>query len=299
MDNTALVSVITPVFNAEKFIEESVKSAHQLPEVGEIILIEDGSKDGSLQICQMLEKQFSKVTLLTHPNGENKGAGASRNLGLKTAKFPFLAFLDADDYFLPERFKHTFQVFNSEENEKVSGVYEPVGTVYADSESKKRFSAVKNLTEEELKDYVSFVKLPLEGVQFFESIISGRNGFPCTDGIVVRKSLVDLAGFFNESLRLHQDSEFWIRLAFYGYFKPTPDSSHVVAVRNVHQDNRIVNRSIQTQFKFYKSVLDWSRSEARLGKSHRQLIEKKYNEFKFFNRFGKNVFTKTWKKIFK
>ena len=89
------VSVITPVYNAEKFLTEAVNSAIHLDEVGELILIEDNSPDGALDLCRELEKQYDKVKLLTHPKNENRGAGASRNLGVRNAKFDFISFLDA------------------------------------------------------------------------------------------------------------------------------------------------------------------------------------------------------------
>ena len=79
------VSVIIPVYNAEKYIEKAVSSALQLEEVKEIILIEDASPGDDLAICKGLVEQHEKIKLYTHPNNENRGAGASRNLGIINA----------------------------------------------------------------------------------------------------------------------------------------------------------------------------------------------------------------------
>ena len=78
------ISVIIPVYNAEDFVTLAVESALAQPETGEVILIEDGSPDNSLTICQELEEKYNKVRLLRHPHGRNKGAAASRNLGMKS-----------------------------------------------------------------------------------------------------------------------------------------------------------------------------------------------------------------------
>lgn len=98
------VSVIIPIFNVGHFLNKAVKSALAQPEVDEVILIEDGSKDDSLKVCQNLKAQYNNIVLLRHPKGENKGVGHSRNLGIVTAKNEFIAFLDADDWYLPDRF---------------------------------------------------------------------------------------------------------------------------------------------------------------------------------------------------
>ncbi len=98
------VSVIIPVYNAESFLKEAVFSALQQPETAEVILIEDGSSDDSLKVCQNLAEQYDQVKLFQHPQGVNLGAGASRNLGIEKASSDWIAFLDADDYYLPNRF---------------------------------------------------------------------------------------------------------------------------------------------------------------------------------------------------
>ena len=98
------ISVIIPVYNASGFIKNAVKSAHHFDCVSEIILIEDGSTDSSLEVCEELVYRYDKVSLYSHPNHVNKGAGASRNLGIEKANNKWIAFLDADDIFLENRF---------------------------------------------------------------------------------------------------------------------------------------------------------------------------------------------------
>jgi glycosyltransferase involved in cell wall biosynthesis len=119
------VSVIVPVFSAELYLRQAVFSALQQPETAEILLVEDGSPDGCLAICHRLQQEHASVRVLRHPNGQNHGPSASRNLGIREAVFPFIAFLDADDFYLPGRFSLARQLF--ELHEEADGVYEATG----------------------------------------------------------------------------------------------------------------------------------------------------------------------------
>ena len=63
------ISVIIPVYNAAKFVEEAVESALAQPETSEVILVEDGSPDNSFEVCRALTEKYPKVTLMQHPGG--------------------------------------------------------------------------------------------------------------------------------------------------------------------------------------------------------------------------------------
>src|SRR5690606_2223665 len=128
------VSVIIPVYNAVNFIEKAVESVVHQQGIGEVILIDDAYPDGALEVCKELENKYSIVKLFQHPNGENRGAGASRNLGIENAQFEYISFLDADDYFLPNRFSLTEQLFKK--NSAADVVYEPVGTKFENEEAR-------------------------------------------------------------------------------------------------------------------------------------------------------------------
>lgn len=85
------------------------------PEITQIILVEDGSTDGSLEICRQLAVSHPSITLLRHPNGENKGAPASRNLGLSQVINPWIQFMDSDDELLPGKIADQLQVIKGHE----------------------------------------------------------------------------------------------------------------------------------------------------------------------------------------
>ena len=94
------ISVIIPVYNAEKYIRETLDSIiKQSYKNLEIILIDNGSKDRSPDIIQKYEAKYPEIHMI---EGSGKGPGASRNRGLKLAKGDYIVFADADDY-LPDK----------------------------------------------------------------------------------------------------------------------------------------------------------------------------------------------------
>lgn len=97
MDEKVKVSVIVPVYNAEKYLRECLDSiVGQTMKDLEIICIDDGSEDKSLDILRNYEQKDNRFTVLCQ---EHLGGGAARNLGLKNAQGEYLSFLDADDFF--------------------------------------------------------------------------------------------------------------------------------------------------------------------------------------------------------
>lgn len=92
------VSVIIPVFNAEKYLHDCIDSViNQTLKNIEIICIDDGSTDNSMHILQAYKRKDSRVIILTN---KNKYAGTARNAGMKVAKGDYFAFLDSDDYYI-------------------------------------------------------------------------------------------------------------------------------------------------------------------------------------------------------
>ena len=90
-----LVSIIVPIYNAEKYIEKCIKSLiNQTYKNIEIILVNDGSTDNSGNICEKYKKQDSRIVLI---NKKNAGVSSARNDALKIAKGEYISFVDADD----------------------------------------------------------------------------------------------------------------------------------------------------------------------------------------------------------
>src|SRR4051812_33913704 len=92
------VSVVMIFLDAEEFIREAIQSvADQTVDSWELLLVDDGSTDGSTEMAlRYLAEDPARIRLLHHPGGVNRGMSASRNLGLREARGEFVTFLDAD-----------------------------------------------------------------------------------------------------------------------------------------------------------------------------------------------------------
>lgn len=90
------VSVIMPIYNAEKYLTKSIESMlKQTLKEFELILVNDGSKDNSLMICQEFEAKDKRIKVV---DKENEGACIARNTGIKLANGEYIQLVDADDY---------------------------------------------------------------------------------------------------------------------------------------------------------------------------------------------------------
>lgn len=267
---------------------KAVESALQFPEVKEALLIEDGSPDNSLEICKRLAERYPRVKLLRHPDGGNRGAGASRNLGLQNASSPFIAFLDADDYFLPNRFDADKRIFT--ENPQADGVYNALGVHYYSQDAEK---AYKDASMQELTTVTEHV----DSLHLFESFIYLRRGcgYFHIDGLTVKRSTLEkMNAWFNPDLRLHQDSEFLIRLTYTARLFPG-EIKIPAAHRGVHGENRITNVQRDRkeknlhQEKLWDSLYDWAQEEQLPERYVRQIYRirmlKKFQSYNYGHRW--------------
>ena len=99
---TPLVSIITPIYNSEAFLEETVVSIlNQSYSNWELLLIDDCSTDNTLALANQYSNKYSNITVLKNQN--NVGAAVSRNKGITATSGDFIAFLDADDLWKPNK----------------------------------------------------------------------------------------------------------------------------------------------------------------------------------------------------
>lgn len=226
------VSVIIPVHNAESYLRQAAESALAQAETGEVLLVEDGSSDDSLSVCEELEAVFDIVRLLRHPFGQNLGISATRNVGIHAARYPYIAFLDADDYYLPERFVRALHILKSDPS--VDGVYEAVGTQFDTEEMKVWWE------NERGKGAMTTLSEAVPPGELLATLCGqGRaKGWICTPGLTVRRQLFDRTGLFVPELRMSQDTAMWLKMAAVGRLEAgsldTP-----VAMRRLHGNNRI------------------------------------------------------------
>lgn len=131
------VSVIIPVYNQEGNIEKSVRCLVGELSAGvvELILINDGSKDRSGEICQRLAEQYENIIYIDQ---ENRGVSAARNAGLRRASGKYIFFLDADDALEKNTIKNVAEFFDSV-YDQVDLVTYPIETIYRGKKLKPHF----------------------------------------------------------------------------------------------------------------------------------------------------------------
>lgn len=221
-----------PVYNAAGRVRRAVASALAQSEVGEVLLVEDCSPDDALKVCQELEQSDSRVRVLRHSDGGNHGAGASRNLGVSRARFAYVAFLDADDWYLPGRFEVSARVLT--EQPSVDGVYEAVGHDFENA-------ALRRQWEDQGRPHVTTVSEavpPEELILVLLWVHDRARGEFHTNGVTLRREFFDRVGGFHPDLRLQQDTHLWRRLAAGGRMSPGR-IAEVVAMHSVHGGNRM------------------------------------------------------------
>jgi glycosyltransferase involved in cell wall biosynthesis len=192
------VSVIIPVFNASKYIARAIDSVLIQPEVKELILVDDGSKDDSLKICEEFKNKDDRIIILQHAHNKNRGVSATRNEGIKAASNEYVAFLDADDYYLPDRFKIAKEIFINDKT--VDAVYELVG-VYDEENELKPYSIIEPVSPD-----ILFENLQPLGEKVWFSI----------NGLIVKKIFFSITGFFDETLKTSEDTLHWFKMAAMG-----------------------------------------------------------------------------------
>lgn len=102
------ISVVIPVYNVEKYLSRCVDSVlGQIYRNIEVILVDDGSIDGSPEICDEYQKKDKRVKVI---HKENSGAGSSRNIGLSNAKGDYIAFVDSDDYIELDMYENMMRI---------------------------------------------------------------------------------------------------------------------------------------------------------------------------------------------
>ncbi|HVT82717.1 MAG TPA: glycosyltransferase [Phycisphaerae bacterium] len=188
------VSVIIPAFQCAKTIGKAVRSVlEQTYPAHEIIIVDDGSTD---DLDSALAPFAGKIVLLRKPNS---GASAARNMGLERARGEFIAFLDADDVWLPTKLQRQMEIF---ERHPEVGI---VGTAWYQQPMDGRPQRLANRKQFAIK---RFLDRPIAGTP--RAIVDLVNRL-CTITIVVRRSVLG-ADRFAPELRMGEDRDLFLRV---------------------------------------------------------------------------------------
>lgn len=215
VDTLAEISVIIPAYQASDTIARAIQSvAIQTLPPTEIIVVDDGSDDGTADIAQVTGEQVSgssgiRFTLLTQ---QNLGAGAARNAAIISARGEYIAFLDADDEWLPDKLLRSIHILESQSCDLVS----------------HDFIRVEGDTQLTIDCARHFLGPGDPFVSYF------LRGYIATSTVVARRSVLIEVGGFDPSLRSGQDFELWLVVisnekCIYHVFPEALTRYHVVA----------------------------------------------------------------------
>jgi glycosyltransferase involved in cell wall biosynthesis len=190
------VSIITPFLNAGPFIEESIKSVlAQTYDNWELLLVDDGSTDASTGIAlKYAEDHPDKVRYVSHEHRQNRGASASRNLAARHARGEYLAFLDADDVYLPRKLEVTVPILDAQP--AVAMLY--AATEYWYSWSGRRDDAGRDWV---WRKYGAEPDTVIEPPRMLVRFLEDGGTVPCMGGVLVRRAAVESVGGWEESFR--------------------------------------------------------------------------------------------------
>lgn len=214
-------TIVIPLYNKAKYIEKALKSAlNQNYQDFEIIVIDDGSIDKGADIVKRFDDDSIKLI-----QQENQGVSAARNKGIEKSKNELIAFLDADDEWLPNHLDVLVRLIKKFPE---AGIY---GTAYQ-KKNKKGKSWVPNFKE--------IPPFPWEGIvlDYFKAVANGPEVL-WTSAIAVWKKVFAKVGFFCIGMRNGQDADMWFRIV---RRYPVAFSREVTATYNLETKNSAVGR---------------------------------------------------------
>ncbi|HOQ05716.1 MAG TPA: glycosyltransferase family 2 protein [Anaerohalosphaeraceae bacterium] len=195
------ISAVIPAYNSEAFIRRAVESvlAQTLPPQ-EIIIVDDGSTDGTRQAVQ------SCGGIVRYIRQDNQGASAARNAGIRAASGEWIAFLDADDEWLPDRL--ALQVRLLQQYPFLNWV---TGNFYR-CRCRRGHRQTLDLPGHRQQDLLRF----LNGRPVFDSYFSAHQhgAMGCTDTMLIRREILLKAGLFLPGQKRINDADLWLRIAY-------------------------------------------------------------------------------------
>ncbi|MBD1386774.1 glycosyltransferase family 2 protein [Mucilaginibacter rigui] len=237
-----LVSVIMPAYNAEAFIKDSIGSViDQTYSNWELIVIDDGSADGTAEIIKQLQLLEARITYLHQPNGKQ---GKARNLGIQKSKGDYIAFLDADDKWTPDKLSVQMNVLIQDNRLDLifSQGYKLTDTHITDCDLQ-----VKGLWDiDHLTDFLQYNQIPILSV------------------IVKKHALLQVNNFTEKAeIQNAEDYHLWLKLLLNGYkFKSI--ASRLFYYRIHESQSTYQNSNIDTPIFFvYKDIYHLAQNAAQ------------------------------------
>lgn len=221
MNDKPLVSVITPFFNTSpEFLEEAIQSVFaQTYENWELLLVDDGSAAANAEVALLCAANHpGRIIYLEHAGHANKGHPASRNLGISHSKGTYIAFLDADDIWLPGKLEEQVAILETRRE---------AGMVYANT---LFWYSWHGRADDAHRDFVPRLRVAANALYrppaLLPLFLSGEATVPSMNSLLIRRDAITRTGGFDESFRsLYGDQHFYAKLCI---------AEHIYVSETVH-----------------------------------------------------------------
>lgn len=222
------VSIVTPAYNCTHFIEKCILSVkNQTYKNIEHIIINDGSKDNTLDVIKKYDKQYNLRWL----DQENKGIAFSMTRGFKEANGDIFAWIDADNYYNLDIVNEVVKIF--ENNPALDIVY---GNVDVIDEVKKR----------------SHTYYPPKDISFEKALIYSTGAIPVQPAVFFKKEIFKKIGGFDSKYRIAGDYDFWLKV-----LKEKPNIFYFnKSFGSYLKDERGISQSVSGIVRGYKEMID-------------------------------------------
>jgi len=188
-----IVSVVVPFLNAAGFLHQAIQSVvSQSYDHWELLLVDDGSTDESGHIAKSwVGNHPARMQYLQHANHANRGASAARNLGIRHAFGDLVAFLDADDVWLPEKLERQVSLLTA---------HPDAGMIYGRTEYWHSWTGKhEDQGRDSIPSHGIPVDTPVTPPSLLTAFLRGTTFVPCICSVLVRRSLLERLGGFEES----------------------------------------------------------------------------------------------------
>lgn len=223
------ISVVIPTYNRAHLVGDAIQSIldQNYPNL-EIIVSDDGSTDNTREVVEELREKSG--ALIRYPRQANAGASAARNQGLRLATGDFVALLDSDDLFRPNK------------------LYEQVSYMVTNPDC----SLVANWCEFERGDIRWIYETKIKGEGYASFLGQALTENVCTPTVLIRRSALDAVGLFDESMAVAEDQDFFLRLADQGRLHVIP--SALTCVRR-HEGNMTIGLKPDVVYHAWEKLL--------------------------------------------
>lgn len=253
-----LISVIIPVYNRAQLLPRALRSVlSQTYSDLEIIIVDDASTDAPFDaVLGIVDERVEYIRF-----SENKGVSAARNAGIKKAKGDYIAFLDSDDEWLPEKIALSLQIFQEKENFNL-GLVQTNGWLIKNGEKRRFFQNLNGsgliYGDKERKENIFPTRITSPGPPFW----------------LLAKKTVEKIGFFEENMSNWEDVDFFVRVAaeFDIYYL----NQELVKVYEQERHLGEVNSRVMGCKDYF-----WQ-------KHYRQMSKDKFSVYRFIWRMGKD-----------